>query len=306
MTALVLVGCGSDGTSIMGPNPRPDAPPKPDAPMVEDDDPDRDDVKNPNDNCPNVANPNQANDDGDALGDACDPCPWKANEDTTDADGDKLTDICDPDPRFADQLIYFDGFDKIEAGATLPTGWTALNSTGEWTAQDGALHGEHSSAAGDAPALLAHDLGAGAFSDRIFVRSSARFVDGGANHRQAGITADLEMASISTPAGAFCDITLDTGKSVAGYFRDRDFAEEGNSVGNRANAVALTLTIERGDVRKVRCDATAQNPSSAVIADDPAVRAGTAIGMRLSNGAATYEFVAVYRLNAQSQPPSSN
>ncbi len=37
------------------------------------DDDDGDGVPNAIDNCPKVANPDQANDDGDAFGDACDP-----------------------------------------------------------------------------------------------------------------------------------------------------------------------------------------------------------------------------------------
>src|SRR6185295_8072911 len=39
-----------------------------------------------NDNCPTVANANQANADGDALGDACDTCPGDAQNDA-DNDG---------------------------------------------------------------------------------------------------------------------------------------------------------------------------------------------------------------------------
>ncbi len=80
-------------------------------------DSDNDGIGNGSDNCPNVANPNQANSDGDALGDACDACPLDANNDVdgdgvcgnvdncptvTNAnqannDGDGLGDACDPD-----------------------------------------------------------------------------------------------------------------------------------------------------------------------------------------------------------------
>jgi len=68
------------------------------------------------DNCPAVANPTQANADGDPLGDACDPCPFDpnndadgdticgdadncpniANVDQANADGDSFGDACDP------------------------------------------------------------------------------------------------------------------------------------------------------------------------------------------------------------------
>lgn len=54
-------------------------------------DTDNDGFPNNVDNCPAIANPLQANADGDALGDACDPTP---NGDT-DSDGvDNLFDNC--------------------------------------------------------------------------------------------------------------------------------------------------------------------------------------------------------------------
>lgn len=80
-------------------------PPLPDA--------DNDGVFDAYDNCPNVANPDQANIDFDALGDACDDsanledadldgvldsidnCPNDANPDQADADNDGLGDVCD-------------------------------------------------------------------------------------------------------------------------------------------------------------------------------------------------------------------
>ncbi len=62
------------------------------------------------DNCPGVANPDQANLDNDAFGDACDPdddgdgvadgtdnCPLTPNSDQLDTDGDGTGDACDTD-----------------------------------------------------------------------------------------------------------------------------------------------------------------------------------------------------------------
>ncbi|MCA9545743.1 MAG: thrombospondin type 3 repeat-containing protein, partial [Myxococcales bacterium] len=64
-------------------------------------DTDGDGILDPNDNCPDVANPNQADFDLDGLGDACDPdddgdgvpdagdnCPQVSNPDQVDTDGD--------------------------------------------------------------------------------------------------------------------------------------------------------------------------------------------------------------------------
>lgn len=76
-------------------------------------DSDGDGIVNSNDNCPEIANPNQEDSDGDGIGNVCDSidntdtdgdsiidsednCPEQPNTDQLDSDGDGIGDVCDP------------------------------------------------------------------------------------------------------------------------------------------------------------------------------------------------------------------
>src|ERR1700687_1606170 len=96
----------------------PSPPPNPDS--------DGDGVLNVNDNCPTVANPDQADGDNNGIGDAwqakdtdsdgigddVDNCPTVANPDQADLDGDGIGDACDP----LDDRTDFDGDGVFDDG----------------------------------------------------------------------------------------------------------------------------------------------------------------------------------------------
>ncbi|MEO8553770.1 MAG: hypothetical protein ABI678_27545, partial [Kofleriaceae bacterium] len=87
-------------------------------------DPDGDGIDSAVDNCPDIANPRQANEDGDKFGDACDPCPIDASDTPVDSDGDGVADPCDPHPGVAgDHLLVFEGF-----ADGIPSSWQAVGT----------------------------------------------------------------------------------------------------------------------------------------------------------------------------------
>jgi hypothetical protein len=63
--------------------------------VTSDEDSDNDGIDDSLDNCPSVANNNQADIDNDGIGDLCDNCPQDANTTQLDADGDGMGDVCD-------------------------------------------------------------------------------------------------------------------------------------------------------------------------------------------------------------------
>ena len=60
-------------------------------------DPDLDLIVDTADNCPDTANPEQEDGDGDGFGDACDNCNLVANAEQRDTDGDNYGNVCDAD-----------------------------------------------------------------------------------------------------------------------------------------------------------------------------------------------------------------
>jgi hypothetical protein len=70
------------------------------------------------DNCALLPNPDQADGDGDSVGNACDNCPTVTNPDQTNTDGDEWGDACDNCPTTATPWYTPAGDDDCDGFAT--------------------------------------------------------------------------------------------------------------------------------------------------------------------------------------------
>jgi hypothetical protein len=123
---------------------------------VIDTDSDGDGVYDYEDNCPLVANPDQANLDGDGEGDACDldrdgdglanhsdNCPSEPNTSQANTDGDYLGDACDT---FDDRDATAPTVSPTQSPAANDLGWNKADVTVTWNWSDNGGSGFESSA----------------------------------------------------------------------------------------------------------------------------------------------------------------
>ncbi len=90
-------------------------------------DADLDGVSDADDNCPAVANANQADGDADGLGDACDNCPSAWNPSQADTDQDGPGDACDPACGSVSRALGYTAADAILRASNPTTNYGNVN-----------------------------------------------------------------------------------------------------------------------------------------------------------------------------------
>jgi hypothetical protein len=229
------------------------------------------------DNCPDIANFDQADEDRDLAGDLCDPCP--PFQGIEDADGDGVGDACDPNPTTpGDTLVAFTGF-----ATPLPSTWQTtggfLASAGEGFAM--------TTGTGTATATFASPT-----SLRVEIRATGQLL---------AITArDTDLASInlverylpSTDKGIACQLsTLDDGTQQQLRIFDLDKSLIVDTAGHPiVTGAELDLRLRRTNSQYL-CRAT--NPvlelgGSAVFAPTQ-----PRIGLRVRGAAALFHWVMI-------------
>jgi len=221
-------------------------------PMVEDTD--QDGIANGIDNCPNVANADQANEDGDKFGDACDPCPIEANDAPTDSDGDGVGDACDPHPNVAgDKIVLFESFHS-----GIPATWTVVGTAVAGTNEISLTNvgGNHTSV--EAPV---GPLGNATLTASLIVDMQVGTADSATT-----ITMPYDA---STDEGIFCELYAPMASSPNGRYISLWDApaqlERGTGVLAWTTGVPYTVSLSRsGGGNKYQCSVTPQGGSAHV------------------------------------------
>jgi len=229
------------------------------------------------DNCPDLANLDQADEDLDRIGDACDPCPpFQGGE---DSDGDGVGDACDPNPTIAgDRLIAFAGF-----ASALPTTW---QTTGLFSA----MAGEGFASASDTEtAALTF---ASPVSPRIEIRATARLISITATASNLGAVNVVERYVPSMDRGVACQLSgLASGDQQQLRIFDLSTLLVVDTAAHPFSAATeLDLRLRRNDA-KYSCRAT--NPVLELAGDVLFSPPSPRIGLRVKGATAVFHWVMI-------------
>jgi hypothetical protein len=242
-------------------------------------DSDGDGVPDRLDNCPSIANADQADEDADGLGDVCDPCPVSTNN--TDTDHDGVGDDCDPHPTIAmDHLVLFEGFNH-----GIPATWTQL---GTWTSGSGDVTG---TGAGGAISALTASL-ALTGHETITTQLSITVIGAPTNLRSVAVVDDF-----ADPEGVGCEVLDDTASTTSTALVD---TASGVTLATAPIGMAVgdldTLAIRR-DTTAFTCNAlrvsATQQQTGKTSAGSDLAESPPEFALRVHGTTATYNWVMI-------------
>ena len=246
----------------------------PDAPGV---DRDSDGIIDVVDNCPDLANTDQADEDLDRAGDLCDPCPPFTGIEDADADG--VGDACDPNPSTpGDTMIAFTGF--------------ALPLSNEWQTSGQFLASGGEGLATSSETSSTSATFASPASRRVEIRAAARMLTITANDANLASINLVERYVPGTDKGIACQLsTLESGDQQ----QLRIFNLDTSLVVDTA-AHAITTNTEL-DLRLRRTDTAylcrATNPVLELGGSATFMPAGARIGVRVRGAVAMCHWVMI-------------
>jgi hypothetical protein len=273
---VVLTGCSYQGRALDGDDTGPDATPG-GADAVPARDSDGDGIDDADDNCTGIVNADQANEDGDATGDACDLCPQLAAA-QADGDGDQIGDGCDPNPTTGgDELVLFDGF----SGNAPAPGWNVIQQggSGSWTAAGGEL----AVVVGEPAGIVLRQVGAP--GDRLLVEAVANVSAVGPDPiRSVALLADADPSPL---AFDFCAVSFDESDVELYRFQGGLWDPlESQPIATPMGVYTLRSRTTSGPMCTV--DATQLSAMAG-----PGV--GDHVGFRVRNATVRFAYIAVYR-----------
>ena len=232
----------------------------------------------------------RGDEDGDAVPDQCDNCPTVANLDQADGDKDGVGDRCDPRPGLRDRIVFFDGFGDpaftLGRYEALP-----LGTDGAWVVAGGKLRQEVQKPLFRALVVKGLQVKAGAFVQTVTTIADS----GGQYERSAGLLWSANGAS----SGTVC--AVDTGDLAPAqlhlYRLDGNMAQvsAGSGKGLAGRPVQLTA---KSEAKTDACTALAFVGQQMIPADGMLPQGGSPgqAGLRAVATAATFDYLYIVQL----------